>query len=206
MRDPPPVRFTSKGPPTDNCWTCVAAASSATSSHVATDGQVQPHGPHREGLADRRSDHRADRPRARIGTHALTAEQWYYGLLDTIDSTWGAHTDLFTWWQQRVQLPLVQRFTQWFDAVLLREVDQRIVVCVEEIDWTLRLGFTDDFFAPGAGVRKAGAVRNLPRGTQGAQGRMRRSICHPQPVAVGGHRETPRQRPAGSKRDLSASV
>ena len=44
------------------------------------------------------------------------------------------------------KLGVTQRLTKFFEEVLLQEVDGRIAVFVDEIDTTLSLDFTDDFF------------------------------------------------------------
>ncbi|MEO1403546.1 MAG: AAA-like domain-containing protein [Cyanobacteria bacterium J06635_1] len=81
----------------------------------------------------------------KIGT-AVTPEQWYLGLLTEIDETLMFDADIFDWWQQHAQLGVTQRLTKFFEEVLLQEVEGQIVLFVDEIDTTLSLEFTDDFF------------------------------------------------------------
>ncbi|MEO1393057.1 MAG: AAA-like domain-containing protein [Cyanobacteria bacterium J06634_5] len=81
----------------------------------------------------------------KIGTE-VTAEQWYLGLLTEIDETLMFETDIFEWWENNNKLGVTQRLTKFFEEVLLAEVTGRIAVFVDEIDTTLSLGFTDDFF------------------------------------------------------------
>lgn len=81
-----------------------------------------------------------------IGT-TVTAEQWYLGLLTEIDGQLELDTDIFAWWQSYAHLSMVQRLTLFFKEVLLTEVKAPVVVFVDEIDTTLNLPFTDDFFA-----------------------------------------------------------
>ena len=81
----------------------------------------------------------------KIGT-AVTPEQWYLGLLTEMDETLMFDTDIFGWWEQHNRLGVTQRLVKFFEEVLLREVDGRIAVFVDEIDTTLSLDFTDDFF------------------------------------------------------------
>lgn len=82
----------------------------------------------------------------------VTAEQWYLGLLVAIEDNLLLETDIIDWWQERQQIGYTQRFTTFFEEVLLREVAGRMVILVDEIDTTLSLGFTDDFY---------GAIRYL---------------------------------------------
>lgn len=77
----------------------------------------------------------------------LTAEQWYLGLLSIIEETLALDTDVVEWWQKREHLGFTQRLTQFFQRVLLVEVTSPVVIFVDEIDTTLSLDFTDDFFA-----------------------------------------------------------
>ncbi|MEM1242149.1 MAG: AAA-like domain-containing protein [Cyanobacteria bacterium P01_H01_bin.26] len=81
----------------------------------------------------------------KIGTN-VTPEQWYLGLLTEIDESLMLDTDIFDWWEENSHLGVTQRLTRFFEEILLGEVDGRIVLFVDEIDTTLSLGFTDDFF------------------------------------------------------------
>src|SRR5262245_18452767 len=56
-------------------------------------------------------------------------------------------TDVTAWWRARDHLGVTQRLTLFFQEVLLAEVSAPIVVFVDEIDTTLSLDFTDDFYA-----------------------------------------------------------
>ena len=77
----------------------------------------------------------------------LTAEQWYLGLLSIIEEALMLNTDVVKWWQSRNHLGFTQRLTKFFQEVLLVEVTSPVVIFVDEIDTTLSLDFTDDFFA-----------------------------------------------------------
>lgn len=77
----------------------------------------------------------------------VTAEQWYLGFLAIIEEQLELATDVVQWWQARSHLGLTQRMTQFFKEVLLAEVAEPVVIFVDEIDSTLSLDFTDDFFA-----------------------------------------------------------
>ncbi|KAB8317049.1 hypothetical protein SD81_027135, partial [Tolypothrix campylonemoides VB511288] len=77
----------------------------------------------------------------------VTAEQWYLGLLTIIEGTLMLDTDVVQWWQERSHLGFTQRLTSFFEDILLKEVTSPVVIFVDEIDTTLSLDFTDDFFA-----------------------------------------------------------
>uniref|UniRef100_UPI0031FDDF9B AAA-like domain-containing protein n=1 Tax=Sphaerothrix gracilis TaxID=3151835 RepID=UPI0031FDDF9B len=81
----------------------------------------------------------------KIGTE-VTAESWYLGLLTEIEDQLMLDTDVYGWWQQHEHLGVTQRLTRFVQGVLLAEVTQQIVIFVDEIDTTLSLSFTDDFF------------------------------------------------------------
>jgi ABC-type branched-subunit amino acid transport system substrate-binding protein len=81
-----------------------------------------------------------------IGT-LLTAEQWYRGLLVPVAEQLNLHTQIDAWWQSNENLGITQRWIKFFQTVVLAESQNPIVVFVDEIDTTLSLDFTDDFFA-----------------------------------------------------------
>ena len=73
-------------------------------------------------------------------------DAWYYGLARRLTLDLRIAADLKTWWQERTGLPALQRLSETFD-LLLSETSDRLVVFVDEIDWTIRLPYSDDFFA-----------------------------------------------------------
>ncbi|MEJ1929589.1 AAA-like domain-containing protein [Nostoc sp. NIES-2111] len=76
----------------------------------------------------------------------VTAEQWYFGFLVKLEDQLMLNTDVLSWWQAHAHLGVSQRLTLFFEKVLLAEVEGRVVIFVDEIDSTLGLDFTDDFF------------------------------------------------------------
>ncbi len=85
----------------------------------------------------------------RIGTgkEKTSADQWYYGIAYRILRELGLDTKLSEWWQEREKLPALQRLTEFFEDVLLPGTHEPVVIFVDEIDTTIALPFTDDFFA-----------------------------------------------------------
>ncbi len=83
---------------------------------------------------------------SQLGTR-LEAEAWYLGILTTVEEELELETDAIGWWRERAHLGPSQRLTQFFEEVVMPEVDGRVVVFVDEIDTTLSLDFADDFFA-----------------------------------------------------------
>jgi WD40 repeat protein len=83
---------------------------------------------------------------ARMGAH-LTADQWYQGLLTRIEHKFQLGINVADWWQARQHLSDADRFTQFLQEELLTSVSNRIVIFIDEIDTTLSMNFSDDFFA-----------------------------------------------------------
>lgn len=76
-----------------------------------------------------------------------TAEQWYRGFLLLVQEQLGLRSSASEWWHAHADLAYAQRLTRYLREVALVERSERLVVFVDEIDTTLRLDFTDDFFA-----------------------------------------------------------
>jgi Skp family chaperone for outer membrane proteins len=77
----------------------------------------------------------------------VTPDEWYLGIISEIEEALDLDTDVYAWWEAHAHLGLTQRLTQFFRDVALKEVQENIVVFFDEIDSTLSLEFTDDFFA-----------------------------------------------------------
>jgi hypothetical protein len=75
------------------------------------------------------------------------ADQWYLGLLTQLKTELGLSVDPLAWWQGNAILGRVQRFTDFLCDVVLTEIKRQVVIFIDEIDTTLKLDFTDDFFA-----------------------------------------------------------
>jgi S1-C subfamily serine protease len=81
-----------------------------------------------------------------VGTQVSAAE-WYRGVLALMAEQLELTTNIAAWWEAQSHLGVTQRLTQFFQQVILREVEGAIAIFVDEIDTTLSLEFTDDFFA-----------------------------------------------------------
>jgi len=81
-----------------------------------------------------------------IGTGS-DPEKWYGDVLEVVADQLELTTNARTWWKQEAETGLTLRLTRFFEEVVLAEVSEPIVIFVDEIDTTLSLGFTDDFFA-----------------------------------------------------------
>ena len=76
-----------------------------------------------------------------------TAEQWYRGFLEKVSEQLELQVGIAEWWTSSQHLSITQRFNRFMADVVLGQVSEPVVVFVDEIDTTLRLDFTDDFFA-----------------------------------------------------------
>lgn len=80
-----------------------------------------------------------------LGTDQVTREQWYLGLIKRIGLELKLPVEPEAWWHARSALTPVQRFTDFLHDEVLG--DSPVVIFIDEIDSTLKLPFTDDFFA-----------------------------------------------------------
>lgn len=77
----------------------------------------------------------------------VSVEQWYMGLITRLKARLKLSLDVDTWWAERASLSTVQRLTDFLHDVVLAQIESRVVIFVDEIDATLNLFFSDDFFA-----------------------------------------------------------
>ena len=78
----------------------------------------------------------------------LTVEQWYFGLLERIGTQTGFEKELEEFWRAHEGLGPLQRLTHSLQEVVLKRIDGRLVVFVDEIDYVRSLPFSaDEFFA-----------------------------------------------------------
>lgn len=76
------------------------------------------------------------------------AELWYFSFLHELASNLQLEIDVETWWKSQPYLStFTQRFLRFFDEIVLNQINQRVVIFIDEIDMTLNLPFSDDFFA-----------------------------------------------------------
>jgi len=78
---------------------------------------------------------------------SMTADQWYYGLANRLLRELDIQLSLGDWWQSLAQSPPLSRLMDFFEDVILGQLQGQVVVFVDEIDTTIKLPFSDDFFA-----------------------------------------------------------
>ncbi|NJM06886.1 hypothetical protein HC891_12910 [Candidatus Gracilibacteria bacterium] len=81
-----------------------------------------------------------------LGVYQTTPEQWYRGIVRQIAEQLQLAVNFDRWWREHDALSLVQRFSDFIEEEVLPAVPQCAVFFVDEIDSTLALDFTDDFF------------------------------------------------------------
>jgi len=82
----------------------------------------------------------------KIGS-GVSVEQWYLGLLRSLETQLSIATDAQEWWGLHPSLSPVQRFIAFLSDIVLVQIDTSVTIFIDEIDSTLSLPFSDDFFA-----------------------------------------------------------
>ena len=93
----------------------------------------------------------------KIGSQDITPAQWYAGIISRLVVSFSSLCpslargnqggfNLRAWLGEHEYLSPVQRLCEFIEQELLPSVSQKIVIFVDEIDSTLNLDFTDDFF------------------------------------------------------------
>jgi len=77
----------------------------------------------------------------------ISIDEWYFGILNEVANELDLETDILSWWGERAQFGQAKRLINFFRDVLLKEIDQHIIFFFDEIDSTLSIPFSDDFFA-----------------------------------------------------------
>ena len=76
------------------------------------------------------------------------ATLWYRGVCRRIAQDVGLLSGFDRWWKLHQELTQVQRFSEFLETFVLGQIGAaRLIIFVDEIDATLRLDFSDDFFA-----------------------------------------------------------
>jgi tetratricopeptide (TPR) repeat protein len=75
-----------------------------------------------------------------------SAEQWYTGFLGRIAGDLGLGVNVAKWWDTVATGTANQRFLQFFRELAVGTAGAPLVILVDEIDSTLKVKYTDDFF------------------------------------------------------------
>jgi hypothetical protein len=76
------------------------------------------------------------------------ADEWYQGLLDEIARQLRLKVNVTEWWQMTSAITANQKLIQFFreEVIAKRSTDKPVIIFLDEIDSTLKLAYTDDFF------------------------------------------------------------
>lgn len=83
----------------------------------------------------------------------VTAEGWYAGLVQELvndamlRNQFEVQADWREWWRAHADIPPGQRFVDFVRRYFLAPTEVAWVIAIDEIDTTIPLGFSDDFFA-----------------------------------------------------------
>lgn len=84
-----------------------------------------------------------------IGTFKLDVDAWYLGLLTLVARQLRLPVNTKAWWEEQKNvrsLTVTQRLILFFQDIVLEHVKDSLIVFIDEIETTLTLDFTDDFF------------------------------------------------------------
>lgn len=76
----------------------------------------------------------------------MDAETWYLGLLTNIQDDLELDVSVPDWWAAHSHLSIPYRFQGFLQDLVLNQVKEPVVIFVDEIDTTLDVNFTDDFY------------------------------------------------------------
>ncbi|HJZ45780.1 MAG TPA: AAA-like domain-containing protein, partial [Roseiflexaceae bacterium] len=82
----------------------------------------------------------------RLGKQAVSAPQWFLGLIREVARGLALDTNLLAWWQEHDTLGMAERMGAFFEKLVLTQISERVVIFIDEIDTTIGLTFADDFF------------------------------------------------------------
>jgi tetratricopeptide (TPR) repeat protein len=89
----------------------------------------------------------------------VSESEWYLGFLAAVEDALCLETDVTAWWHSHREMGVTQRLVTFFQNVVLHELPGPVVVFVDEIDSTLSLSFTDDFYAAIRSLHNARATK-----------------------------------------------
>ncbi len=85
-----------------------------------------------------------------IGSNDISADEWYFSLIDNIIEQLALEEDEFVeWWEESANLTPVRRFAKAFEKFILNASEEEIIIFIDEVDSILGVNnfSTDDFFA-----------------------------------------------------------
>lgn len=77
----------------------------------------------------------------------VTIENWYLGQIRRIVKKICREFNYINWWQENASFSEVDRYVMFLSEVLIQRISHPIILFIDEIDYTLNLPYSDDFFA-----------------------------------------------------------
>jgi WD40 repeat protein len=79
----------------------------------------------------------------------VTANQWYRGLINRWVNELGLRefVNVKKFWERHEEFTFLERLDEFVNKVLFTHISSSVVIFIDEIDSTINLDFTDDFFA-----------------------------------------------------------
>ncbi|HYW18373.1 MAG TPA: AAA-like domain-containing protein [Nodularia sp. (in: cyanobacteria)] len=77
----------------------------------------------------------------------VTVESWYLGQIKRIVQKVCKDFNYIGWWKENASFSEVDRYVTFLSEILLQQISSPVVIFIDEIDYTLNLSYSDDFFA-----------------------------------------------------------
>ncbi|MGD2092083.1 MAG: SUMF1/EgtB/PvdO family nonheme iron enzyme [Candidatus Aminicenantes bacterium] len=71
---------------------------------------------------------------------------WFGAIVNQIKHSLKLESDSIDWWKRNKKIAPIQRFANYLEDVVLKEIDGNVVLFFDEIDYALPMYFSDDFF------------------------------------------------------------
>lgn len=77
----------------------------------------------------------------------VALESWYLGQIKRIIKAVCKDFKYMDWWKENASFSEVDRYVTFLSEVLLQQISSPVIIFIDEIEYTLNLPYTDDFFA-----------------------------------------------------------
>lgn len=82
----------------------------------------------------------------KLGTET-DPDTWYFSIADEIHYQLELEEDIDAWWERHNKHTRLKLLNDFLTQIVLKEIDEQVVIFVDEIDTVVRYSFSDDFFA-----------------------------------------------------------
>ncbi|MBV6627683.1 MAG: AAA-like domain-containing protein [Rivularia sp. (in: Bacteria)] len=77
----------------------------------------------------------------------VSLESWYLGQIKRIVNQVCKGFKYIDWWKENASFSEVDRYVTFLSEILLQQISSPVVIFIDEIDYTLNLSYSDNFFA-----------------------------------------------------------